>query len=393
MKILFVAPWIPSPYRPRSLAFLEILAAEHDVAFLALTHDEAEIEAAGSLPVADQTLVANPRAGAMVRSLRSLVTGKSLQTGYAGPRTLTAALRRKLAEWRPDLVHLNVFRTAHLVEACGPTPVVIDLDEFRSDYYEQLAADGPNLAWRALGRVEQRRMRAREDQLVGMRVPIVISGPDLPGRERPNTFVVRSVCDFPLQPRTAQVPTVLFVGRLSYEANVHGLLWFVRECWAGIRQAVPQARLRIVGSDPPRAVRALVGDGIELFANAPEIEPHYAAATVAIAPIFRGTGIQMKLIQALSAGVPTVTSDMVAARAGVRDGEQVRTAGDRPGWITATCALLTGAEERERLAANGRAWAVANHGSAAVRRQLELANAAVTGPSSTVHTNRARRIH
>jgi len=44
------------------------------------------------------------------------------------------------------VVHLNVFRTVHLVEECAPTPVIIDLDEFRSEYYEQLAEDGPNMA-------------------------------------------------------------------------------------------------------------------------------------------------------------------------------------------------------------------------------------------------------
>ncbi|MEV6349552.1 glycosyltransferase [Actinoplanes sp. NPDC051851] len=380
MKILFVAPWIPSRYRPRSLEFLEILAAEHEVALLALTHDEAEIEEAAALPVTDQTLVPNSRVGTMTRSLRSLVTGESLQTGYANPPELVTALRAKIAEWRPDVVHLNVFRTAHLVEACGDTPVLIDLDEFRSEYYEQLAADGPNPAWRAIGRVEQHRMRAREDELVRARVPIILSAP---GDTRPGTYVVRSICDFPLQPHTATAPTVLFVGRLSYEANVEGLMWFAREVWPGIKQAVPDARLRIVGQDPPKSVKTLAEqDGVDLFANVPSIEPHYGASTVAIAPIFRGTGIQMKLIQALSAGVPTVTSEMVAARAGVRDGEQVRTAEDPQGWVAAIGALLRDRAERERLAVNGREWAVANHGSAAVRGQLDVAYAAVTGHRS-----------
>ena len=382
MKILFVAPWIPSSHRPRSLAFLEILAAQHEVAFLAMPHNEGEVAQASSLPVADRTLIPNPRSGAMARSLKSLVTGESLQTGFANSKAFTTALRQKLADWRPDVVHLNVFRTAHLVEECAPTPVIIDLDEFRSEYYEQLAEDGPNVAWRTLGKVEQRRMAAREDELVAMGVPIILSAPDLPGRERPNTYVVRSICDFPLQPRLAQAPTILFVGRLSYEANVTGLLWFIRECWPAVRQQIPDARLRIVGSDPPKSVRDAAGDGIELFANVPEVEPYYAEATVAIVPIFRGTGIQMKLIQSLSAGVPTVTGGTAAARAGVRDAEHVRTAEDAPSFIAATVELLTDPRKRDWLAANGRQWAVANHGSAAVRRQLEQAYAAVTAGQS-----------
>jgi len=381
MKILFVAPWVPSAIRPRSLAFLQMLAAEHDVRFLALVGHSEEAHSAQWLPTAHRTLVRNPRVGSMVRSLRALCTGQSLQQGYASPKGLDTAFRRALDEWQPDAVHLNVFRTAHLIEACGRTPVLIDLDEFRSEYYQQLADDGPSLVWRALGRVEARRMRAREDTLARMAVPIMLSAPTLSGPEPPNTFVVRSPCDFPFRGLDTQpTRTVLFVGRLTYEANVHGLLWFLRECWPGIRAAVPDAKLRIVGTVPPRLMRSLAGSGIEIFSNVPDVEPHYAAAAVAIAPIFRGTGIQMKLIQSLSAGVPTVTTGAVASRAGVQDGVHVRVADDPTGWTAAVCELLDQRTAAARLAAAGRDWVVAQHSSAAVRRQLDRVYARVATP-------------
>jgi glycosyltransferase involved in cell wall biosynthesis len=380
MRILFVAPWIPSPVRPRSLAFLHMLAGQHDVGFLALTRHDDEARLAGALPVRRATLVRNGRAGSMVRSLAALGAGRSLQHGYASPRELTRAFGTIRTVWRPDVVHLNVFRTAHLVEACGPTPVIVDLDEFRSEYYEQLAAHGPNLAYRMLGRIEAPRMRAREDELVRRGVTLVVSAPPEPGRERPHTHVVRSPCDFAAPHRRPPVrPTVLFVGRLTYEANVSGLRWFVRECWPEICRAVPAARLKIVGSDPPRAVRSLASDDIEIRANVADVEPHYADASVAIVPIFRGTGVQMKLIQSLMAGVPTVTTSAAATRAGVVDGVHVRVADDRRGWVDAVAGLLTGVSPADKLAVAGREWAVAHHAPAAVRAQLNAAYAAVTG--------------
>ncbi|GIF52134.1 glycosyltransferase involved in cell wall biosynthesis [Asanoa ferruginea] len=380
MKILFVAPWIPAGVRPRSHTILELLAEEHEVRFLGLVHDAAEVALAGKLPVADPVLVANPRWARLARSARSLVAGQSLQTGYADPRGLRAALHSTLADWRPDAVHLNVFRTAHLVEACGDTPVVIDLDEFRSEYYAQLAATGPNPLWRGLGRVEQRRMRAREDDLVDRRVPIIVSAP---GDDRPGTYVVRSPCDFPR--RAAEPdgsPEVLFVGRLSYEANVVGLRWFLDECWPGIRAAVPDARLTIVGSEPPASIMARAGDGVTVHADVPDVEPYYARATVAIAPIFRGTGVQLKLIQALSAGVPTVTTPTVADRAGVRDGEHVRVAQTPAGWVAAVAEVLTTPALARHLADAGREWVVAHHGRAAVRAQLAVPYSTLSGPGS-----------
>lgn len=385
MRILFVAPWVPSVVRPRSFALLHLLAADHEVRFLSLVRHAEEAHLAEGLPTGDRRLIPNPRVGSMVRSLHALGTGRSLQQGYASPRTFDTALRRTLDDWRPDAVHLNVFRTAHLVEACGQIPVVIDLDEFRSEYYQQLAGDGPNLAWRALGRIEAQRMRAREEELVRLGVPVMLSAPPLTGQERPNTFVVRSPCDFPLrEPDGRQAPTVLFVGRLTYEANVAGLRWFLRECWPGIRRAVPGARLRVVGTTPLRLARSLAGEGVELHANVPDVQPHYAAAAVAIAPVFRGTGIQMKLIQALCAGVPAVTTTAVADRAGVSDGVHVRVADDPAGWIAATVGLLNRPDEAALLATAGREWVVAHHSSTVVQRQLDAAYAALSGRHGAV---------
>jgi glycosyltransferase involved in cell wall biosynthesis len=378
MKILFVAPWIPSKIRPRSLEILQMLVKDHDVRFLGLVSSDEEARSAQDLPVDRKILVTRDRFASMLRCVRALPTKTALQQAYADVKDLRVALRRELQEWQPDAVHLNVFRTAHLVEACGRTPVIIDLDEFRSEYYEQVASTA-KFPWRLVGQIEGPRMREREDTLVRNGVPIMLSAPLDPGDIRPNTYVVRSAYDYPLQPRTEPgAPTVLFVGRLTYEANVHGLLWFLRECWDGIRHQVPGARLRIVGTEPPKEVREYAGESIEICANVPDVDPYYAEATAAIVPIHRGTGVQMKLIQALAAGVPTVATSAVTVRAGVRHGHDVMVSDDPAGWVSAVSTLLTDGDTARRLAVNGRAWAVDNHGTEAVRQQLAAAYAALT---------------
>jgi glycosyltransferase involved in cell wall biosynthesis len=379
VRILFVAPWVPGPERPRSLALLRMLAGQHDVRVVALHRGHREARLAADLPVDRRVLVPHGRAAALTRTLVALGRGRPLQEGYARAPALTDAVRAHLRDWRPDVVHLNVFRTVHLVEACGDTPVVVDLDEFRSEYYEQLAEHGTNPAWRALGRVEAPRMRRREEELLDRGTALLVSAPvRVPGGR---VHLVRSPYDtvdrpVPVPPRAPR-RSVLFVGRLSYEANVAGLAWFVRRCWPDLRRAVPGVRLRVVGSDPPPAVRAMAGPDIEIFANVPDVWPHYAPAAVAVVPIFRGTGVQLKLIQALAAGVPTVTTTPVADRAGVRAGVEVAVADDAAGWVAAVAGLLRGGAEAHRLAGAGAAWVAAHHSWPAVRGQLAAAYAAV----------------
>jgi polysaccharide biosynthesis protein PslH len=377
MKILFVAPWIPSKIRPRSLALLEILAKEHQIHFLALTSSAEEARQAQELPVERTVLVPRSRVTSMLRCAAALPTRTALQQAYADVPALSAALADELRQWKPDAVHLNVFRTVHLVERCAPVPVIVDLDEFRSEYYEQLAQTaGP--AWKLVGKVEASRMRAREDALVAKGVPLMVSAPFGPGEERPNTYVVRSPYDHPDagDPHGTAV-RLLFVGRLTYEANVDGLLWFLSNCWREVKRRVPEARLDIVGTDPPRSVQAFRGNGVEIHANVPDVTPFYRGASVAVVPTWRGTGVQMKLIQALAAGVPTVATPEVARRAGVRHDGEVAVGADAQTWVEELSSLLTDPARGRRLASAGKRWALDNHSSNAVRGQLAAAYAAL----------------
>ncbi|RNL99060.1 glycosyltransferase [Micromonospora solifontis] len=317
------------------------------------------------------------RIPSMVRCAAALPTGTSLQQAYADVPQLSTALAGELRQWQPDVVHLNVFRTVHLVERCAPVPVIVDLDEFRSEYYHQLARTaGPK--WKLVGRIEAPRMQAREDALVANGVPLMVSAPFGPGEERPNTYVVRSPYDHPEDgtPRATE-PRVLFVGRLTYEANVDGLLWFLKNCWPEVRKLVPGAVLDIVGTDPPASVQAFRGSDVEIHANVPDVAPYYPRASAAIVPVWRGTGVQMKLIQALAAGVPTVTTPEVARRAGVRHDHEVVVGADARSWASELSGLLTDPARGQRLAAAGKRWALDFHSSNAVRDQLAAAYAAV----------------
>jgi glycosyltransferase involved in cell wall biosynthesis len=380
MKILFVAPWIPSKIRPRSLALLELLGKDHQIHFLGLTSSAEEVQQAQELAVERTVLVPRNRATSMLRTAAALPTRVSLQQAYADVRGLSAALSEELGQWQPDAVHLNVFRTVHLVERCAPVPVIVDLDEFRSEYYSQLAETaGP--VWKLVGRIEAPRMRAREDALVAMGVPLMVSAPLGPGEERPNTYVVRSPYDHPdAGGERPTEPNVLFVGRLTYEANVAGLLWFLENCWPEVKRRVPDAKLDIVGTNPPGSVQAHRGNGVEIHANVPDVTPYYGRASVAIVPTWRGTGVQMKLIQALAAGVPTVATPEVARRAGVRHDHEVAVGADGPTWVNELVSLLTDPARGERLSSAGNRWALENHSSSAVRGQLAKAYAAL-GPT------------
>lgn len=99
---------------------------------------------------------------------------------------------------------------------------------------------------------------------------------------------------------------VLFAGTLTWAPNVEGLDWFLRYVLPDLRIAEP---LQVVGGDPLPEWRQLPAAGkIEFLGRVPSVEPLYAQAGVLIAPVFSGSGIKLKIVNALSRGLPVVTT-------------------------------------------------------------------------------------
>jgi glycosyltransferase involved in cell wall biosynthesis len=107
---------------------------------------------------------------------------------------------------------------------------------------------------------------------------------------------------------------IVFVAGFGHPPNEDAALWFVREILPLIRGEVPDVHLSIIGSNPTEPVRALVGDGIAVFANVTdaELETAYDRARVAVVPLRCGAGVKLKVVEALHAGVPLVTTPVGA---------------------------------------------------------------------------------
>lgn len=93
---------------------------------------------------------------------------------------------------------------------------------------------------------------------------------------------------------------LLFVGNL-YEPNVSGLRRFLEEVWPLLRAQVPHVRLHVCGR-VCRAFESETNTGVVLHGLVPELDVFYREATLVINPVFYGTGLKIKTVEALSHG-------------------------------------------------------------------------------------------
>jgi polysaccharide biosynthesis protein PslH len=102
---------------------------------------------------------------------------------------------------------------------------------------------------------------------------------------------------------------VLFVGFMGYHANVDAVKFFSQEIWPLVHQCLPKAVFTVVGRDPSDEIRKLgTTPGIEVTGTVPDVHPYYDEAFVAVTPLRVGGGSRIKILEAMAAGVPVVST-------------------------------------------------------------------------------------
>lgn len=149
-------------------------------------------------------------------------------------------------------------------------------------------------------------------------------------------------------------PNLLFVGSMDYHANIDAVTWFIREVWPELRRGDDRLRFTIAGRNPGPEIRALAGGGVVVTGTVPDVRPLYQAATVVVVPVRIGGGTRLKILEAMAAGVPVVSTSAGAEGLEVAGGENILLADTPQQMMECLRALLASPALRRTLAENGR---------------------------------------
>jgi len=131
-----------------------------------------------------------------------------------------------------------------------------------------------------------------------------------PALKRTRTIVAPCAMQPVERAQTGVNGRVLFVGSNTTH-NLRGLQWFLRHCWDDIRAVHPNARLVVAGA-VRRGVGGPLRPGVELRGVVDDLPSLYAEAGVVVAPLRAGSGLKIKLIEAMAAGKAVVATSVAA---------------------------------------------------------------------------------
>ena len=393
MRILFLTARLPYPPnrgdRLRAYHFLRVLSRDNRLTLLSFIADEAESGHVGALrPFCDDIqLVHRTPLTSKVSVALNAWRPLPFQSLYYRSPVMQAAVDRLLARERFDAVYVHLFRMAQFVADRHAPYRILDLtDAISGEVGRSLPYRDP--LWRIIYRLELPRMQRYEQEMVSrFDETWLISAAEraavLKAGAMGNLQVVANGVESDrYRPHRSHAagPVLAFVGHLGVFHNIDAAERLARDILPKVRERLPAARLDLIGAEPEARVRALGAlPGVRVVGPVTDLNAALNEAAIFAAPLRFAAGVQNKVLEAMAAGLPVVTTSEVNAGLGAADGEQLVIADDDAQFAAAVVALLDDAAARIRLGRAGREFVLVNYRWEDVLERMRAIEAEPTG--------------
>jgi glycosyltransferase involved in cell wall biosynthesis len=378
VRVLVLTTEVPFPRdgggRIRTFETLACLTEIADVDLLAVAEDPAADAAARELAAALPRLSVAPPVRHPVHIRRKpLALARTLAIGLLRDqpylaakyesRAYQAAAADLVARRPPDVIwcdHLNVFPAARRV-AGGVVPLVLDEHNVESDLFRRAAGATGLLSAAArleAGRAErfERAALAHANAVVAISEEDAVRLRELGGS--PVFVVPPSIGErVPERAPPRSGPVVVFLASLSWPPNAEAARFLAREVLPRLRRIVPGAQLRIGGRGLASGLAAeLAAAGAEVCGHVSDAVSFLRSGSVAAVAVLSGSGISIKTLDALAAGVPLVTTSVGARGLPLRDGVDALVADGADAFAAALARVLHDDAMAEKLVHGGLAY-------------------------------------
>jgi glycosyltransferase involved in cell wall biosynthesis len=161
----------------------------------------------------------------------------------------------------------------------------------------------------------------------------------------------------PADPLGTSPPRLLFIGMFLHLPNADAAQTLVGSILPKVQRSSPAARLELVGPYLPSSLQAAQENGVDAVGEVPDVWPFLDRAAVVTAPISIGSGVRIKLLEALAAGKAVVASPRAAEGIAVPGDDHLLVADGDDAFATAVVELLRDPDRRGQLARAARKWA------------------------------------
>ena len=384
LNILFLLPRYPFPLiggdRVKPYHIIKHLASEHNVTLVTFFQGKKFTDSLRNsvqkLGVELHVIPLNPINSGLNSSLR-LLSKKPLEILYYEEKAYHNKVSKLIDEKNFDLGFSFFMRTAEYLKNVE-MPKILMAEDCRTIYQQRSYEGSDNLKQKMIRLWEWKKLKKYEPNIVNyFDVTTLVSNDDIRHMKQlnPNAnyrLLTNGVDIEKFTPKKdIERKNLLFTGKFDVWANELMVGRIVNEILPIVKKRFPNVKLILAGANPTKSIQNLESEDIEVYSNVPEIVPYLHNAAVYVHPHYGGSGIQNKLLEAMCAGCPVVTTTTGNQGIEAVDGDSILISDTSEGIAEKVISLLSDSQYAEKISKNGHNYIVNKHSWEAIYKQCD----------------------
>ena len=297
---------------------------------------------------------------------KTFFNNKPFQVNYFYHYSIQKRLNSKIAEIKPDYIFCQLIRTAMYVKNNHTTAKVLDYMDSLSKGMERRIKIS-NIFMKPFVIMEFQRLKRFENLAFEFfNKHIIISENDrkeIAHNKKDEIEIIGNGIDtnYFQKIETEIKYELIFIGNLSYLPNIEAANFISKEILPKLLEKLPNIKILIAGSNPSNRVIKLANKNIEVQGWVEDIRKSYSSGKIFFAPMTIGSGLQNKLLEAMSIGIPCITSELSNRSLKALDKKNILIGNSVNEYINQIISLLNDEKKRKIIGESGRKYVIENY--------------------------------
>lgn len=296
---------------------------------------------------------------------RAIFTQKPFQVAYFYQFRIHQKIKAQIAQNQFDYLYSQLVRTTEYIKDEHACPKTLDYMDALSKGMERRAEDAKFIKkW--IFSMESKRLKLYEKQIFDyFEHHTIITSQDRNAIFHPEKNAIKCIANgvssaFFEEKQTEKTVDLLFTGNMSYAPNIHAGKYIATEILPKLKTKFPNIQCLLSGASPVQEIRSLTSPNLKIGGWIEDMRDSYWKSKIFIAPLFLGSGLQNKLLEAMAMGIPCITTDLANNALQAKHQEEILIANSSEEFVLWIEKLLSDQMLYQRISSNGKSFIAAN---------------------------------
>lgn len=268
--------------------------------------------------------------------IRAVLKRKSYHIERFNSKDMACKLAEILKHEHFDIVHVeSIYMTPYVdvIRKNSSAKIVVRMHNIEHQIWERLASNESNPFMKFLYHVNEKQLRKVEDSILNkVDGYMTISEPDYQYFEKTAPEIPGVVIPFGIDMDNYELeddfiasdkPSLCHIGSMNWSPNIEGIEWFLDDVWPLIHEAHPDLEFTVAGHGTPDHLMQRKDANVKFVGTVPDANEFMLDHELMIVPLLSGSGIRVKIVEAMALGRVVITTSVGAEGLSVENGKHL----------------------------------------------------------------------